>query len=523
MARQGLSAQKSPRHRSMWLKRSFFVLLVAWGCNAMAAATSPGLDLTIFLDTDERWGSSKILGYRAHWLEACSNLKALFENPTGSFGHGPFTAVTCRGAPTKLNDLGKAGAKPSWAMRVIDNDKQSGVEIYYLGAKTPRPEAVQLGNGSNKFVEGLTHKKVATALALFLEDRLPMFTLVTIADDDIRQIEVESPLLADPVPDEFMVYALKFDAAEDLWVPSFVGFIKTGSSGLGRQIKWKIKLHRGSFEKGQMLFAHDARGRGKGVDAGVGRLSSLLSRFGVTALAEGLKLALSENLTGIRYGYHLFPSPDVVGKTNMFSLFTEVRAGPLMGLRFYYDSAPMATELLAGGDKTWFGWSAINMGWAFSMKLPTMLAPVANRFDLQPKVGYITLDARLGGVDDWGMAQTADFKMNSLVYGFEAGLERDILKVALLRGWAGMLYSSTAMGITKINFFSLRSGIDTYWDLTTIGPFTLKGLLFGSMENLSISKHFTAPVDNSVVDRGAAITNVSFQLIFCGGGVTIAW
>ena len=523
MVRDMQSANRASRPLSKWLRQSLFAVIAVSGCDPMAAAAPLGLDLTIFLEADGRWSANKNPGYKIQWREACANLKTLFENPGGKFGHGPFTAVRCLNESSKLGDLKKMRPAPSWAMRVIDSDKQSGVEIYFLGAKNPRMEATQLGNASDKFLEGLTHKKVVTSLALLLQDRLPMFTLVNITDDDARQIELESPLLPDPVPDEFAVYSLQFDDANDIWAPRSVGYIKSGSSGLGSQIKWKLKLHRGSFEKGQMLFAHNARGRGKGSDAAEGRLSSLFKRFGVTALAEGLMTALSENITGIRYGYQLFPSLDVVGKSNMLSLFTEVRAGPLGGLRFYYDTAPKVNQLLPTGDQTYFGWSAINMGWAFGMALPEWLAPVANRFDLQPKVGLIKLDTRLGGVDDRGMAQTAEFKMNSPVYGVEAGLERDLFSLALLRGWAGMLYSSSSIGSSKINFLSFRSGIDSYWDLTTIGPFKLKALVFGSMENLSINKQFNAPVDDSVVDRGAAITKVSYQMKFLGLGVTIAW
>ena len=517
------NVQSTQTSSSKWLKLSLFVALTSWECTAMAVPSSPGLDLTIFLEAGGHWGTDKIPHYQAKWGEACENFKAVLENPNGRFGHGPFTKVKCLAAPSTLGNLDKGGPKPSWAMRVVDSDKQSGAEIYYLGAGTPRIEASQLGSASDKFLDGLTHKKVVAPLALLLMDRLPMFTLVSIADDDARQIDVESPLLPDPMPDEFVVYSLQFDVDSDIWVPTAVGFIKSGGSGLGREIKWKLRLHRGSFKEGVMLCAHDARGRGKGVDATEGRLSSLLQRYGVTAIAEGLMVALSDNLTGIRYGQQLLAASDVVGKSHMVSLFTEVRAGPLKGLRFYDDTAPKVTQTLASGEQTYFGWSAVNMGWALGMTLPQWLAPVANRFDLQPKVGMINLDTRLGGVDDWGMTQTEEFKLHAMVYGCEAGLERDFFKLALLRGWAGILYSSSSLGITKINFLSVRSGLDSYWDLTTIGPFKLKGLLFGSVETLSISKRFTAPADNSVVDRSAAITDVSYQLKFAGLGVTIAW
>ena len=500
-----------------------FVITATLGFYGGSDAKELGLDLTIFLDTDQKWQDKKNGGFRDQWRDACNNLKSLFENPQGKFGHGPFLKASCAPKPKKLQEIAKSSSHPSWLMRVIDNEQQSGIEIYFLSGKNPRIEAAQLGTSSEKFLEGLTHKKVAIQLSLILQDRLPIFTVVNIEDDDARQIDIESPVLPDPSPDEFVVYSLVFDESNEIWQPTFVGVIKSETSGMGRQIKWKIKLHRGSFKKGTVLFAHNAMGRGKAGDGTEGRLSTLLRRFGVTTLAEGLMMALSENLTGFRYGYQILGAPDIVGKSNMLSLFTEVRAGALKGLRFYYDSAPKVSEPTPTGEKTWFGWSATNVGWAFSMSTPSWASTLVNRVDVQPKIGLMSLDMQLYGIDDWGMEQTAEFKMKSTVYGGELGMERDVWNMAMLRGWTGFFYSSSTIGISKINFLSLRAGIDTYWDLTSFGPFKIKGLAFGSMENLSIGKQFDAPADNRVVDRGDTLTKVTYQLKFLGLGVTVAW
>ena len=499
-------------------------MIMAWACDLMGSSSSLGTDLTIFLQANGRHGTTKNPAYEEKWREACSNLKTYFENPQGRFGHGPFAVVRCREAVTTLDDIRSDKPQPSWAMQVIDSDKHSGIEIYYLGTESPRVEAAQLGNASEKFLDGLTHKKVVAPLSLLLQDRLPMFSLVRMTSDDARQIEVESPLLPDPVPQEFMLYTLAFDAANDRWAVIPVGMIKSESHGLTREIKWKLRVHQGSFEKGQMLFAHNALGRGKGGDATEGRLSSLLGRFGVKMLAAELMTALSENLSGMRYGYHLLSSSDVVGRSNMLSLFTEVRAGPLKGLRFYYDEAPKVTDTASDGEQVYFGWSAVNIGWAFGMSLPEWLAPIANRFDLQPKIGIVTLDTKLAGFDEYGEVHTDKFEIkNAAIYGFEAGLERDFSQTAMLRGWTGILYSWSELGIAQTKFISLRSGLDVYRDLGTIGPLRLKGLLFGSMEKLWISKHFTTPKNNANIDRSTLITDLSYQLIFCGAGVTIAW
>ena len=523
MARGPQIANKAFCLLSRWLIGCLLAMAVVMPRSAYAASASPGLDLTIFLEAGGRWDQAQNQRYRVQWREACDGLKAIFGNPEGRFGHGPFTAVKCLDNPTTLDKLADKRTKPSWAMQVLDNDKQSGIAIYFMGASRPRPEAIQQGSPSDKYMEGLTHKKVANALALTLEDALPMFTLLRVADD-AHQIDVESPLLPDPVPEEFAVYTLEFDAAADLWVPAPVGYIKSENAGLSRDIKWKLKLHEGSFHKGQMLFAHNEQGRGMMQEATGSRLGSLLGRFGVTSLIEGVMTALSQNLSGIRYGYPLLPPLDVVGESKMLSLFTEVRAGPLSGLRLYYDTAPKVTDNSPSGEKVYFGWSALEMGWSFNLNLPAWLAPVANRLDVQPRAGLISLDSKMAGSDQFGLQWVADFKLDrATVYGLEVGIERDFLKKSLLRGWSGALYSWSALGLTQTNFLSVRAGLDLYWDLFNMGPLKFKGLFFGSMENLSIHKRFTVPADNAKIDRGGVITDVSYQLIFCGVGATIAW
>ena len=523
MTRDSQIANKAFCLLSRWLISSLFAIAAALPCAAHAASAPPGLDLTIFLEAGGRWNQKQDPHYRTKWLEACGSLMTLFGNPEGRFGHGPFTSVECLEKPTTLKELAGKRTKPSWTMQVLDNDKQSGIAIYFMGSSRPRPEAIQQGSPSDKFMEGLTHKKVANALALTLEDALPMFTLLRVADD-ARQIDVESPLLPDPVPEEFVVYTLEFDAAADLWVPAPVGYIKSEDAGLSRDIKWKLRLHEGAFHKGQMLFAHNEQGRGMMQESTGSRLSSLLGRFGVTSLIEGMKTALSQNISGIRYGYPLLPPLDVVGGSKMLSLFTEVRAGPLSGLRLYYDTAPKVTDITATGEKVYFGWSALEVGWAFNLNLPAWLAPVANRLDVQPRAGLITLDSKMVGSDQFGLQWVADFKLDgATVYGLEVGIERDFFKKSLLRGWTGALYSWSALGITETNFLSVRAGLDLYWNLFDMGPLKFKGLFFGSMENLSIHKRFTVPADNAKIDRGGVITDVSYQLIFCGVGATVAW
>ena len=510
-----------------WLSSGLSSCLLAMAammpCSAQAAAAPLGLDLTIFLEAGGRWEATQDSTHRGAWRMACDNLKALFENPSGRFGHGPFSAVKCLDKPTTLDSFASGPQKPSWAMQVTDSDKQSGIAIYFMGAARPRLEAIQLATPSEKFMEGLTHKKAASGLALILQDDLPMFSLVRLTDDG-RQLEVESPLLPDPIPAEFILYTLDFDQQGDFWAPVPVGYLKSENVGLSRDIRWKLTLHDGSFQKGQLLFAHNEQGRGSTRDSTGDRLSGLLGRFGIGSLIGGLMTALSQNLSGIRYGYPLPPNVDVVSKSKMLSLFTEVRAGPLSGLRLYYDTAPKITDVAASGEQVYFGWSAMEAGWAFNLNLPQWLAPVANRLDLQPRVGMISLDSKLAGQDQFGMQWVSQFKIElATVYGLEIGLERDFTKKSLLRVWAGALYSWSALGITQTKFLSLRSGVDFYWDLFDMGPFKFKGLLFGSMENLSIQKKFTLPADNKKIDRSGEIAGVTYQLMFCGMGATIAW
>ena len=506
-----------------WLVASLFALILAIPAETQGASSPLGLDMTIFLEEGGRFEKAADPTHRAGWPVACDTLKSLFENPNGRFGHGPFSSVKCLAKPTTLDRLTNKSPKPSWAMQVTDNDKLSGIAIYFMGAEKPRLEAMQQATASEKFLEGLGNKKVASGLALILQDALPMFSLVQLNGDE-RQLEVDSPLLPDPIPVEFTVYTLRFEKKGGYWAPKPVGYITSENIGLSRDIRWKLTLHEGSFPGGQMLFAHNEQGRGSTRSATSDRLSGLLGRFGINALIDGLMTALSQNLSGIRYGYPLPPNVDVVSKSKMLSLFTEVRAGALTGLRLYYDTAPKVTDVTADGEQVYFGWSSMEAGWAFNLNLPKWLSPIANRIDLQPRAGMISLDTKLVGTDELGLRWASQFKIDrATVYGLEIGLERDFIKKSLLRGWAGALYSWSALGITQTQFLSIRSGVDFYWDLFDMGPLRFKGLLFGSMENLSIQKKFTLPADNKKVDLSGEITGVTYQLMFCGLGVTIAW
>ena len=86
-----------------------------------------------------------------------------------------------------------------------------------------------------------------------------------------------------------------------------------------------------------------------------------------------------------------------------------------------------------------------------------------------------------------------------------------------------MFYSGADLGITKTQFTSLRSGIDAYWDVTTIGPLKFKALVFASVEDLTIDKQIKKPADNSEIDPSAVINYVSYRLFFSGIGATMTW
>ena len=489
--------------------------------SAFSNAIPVKLDLAIFLSTDKTMNGENS-AYFQQWRQGCKLIKSYFENRELRFGAGPFQAVRCLTQPTTLDKLYNAH-QTSWALRVTDNTQLSGFEIFYLGGRRPLREAAQLSTPSPHFFDGLQDKKLVKSVSVLLQDQLPIYSLVRLLPLQ-KEIAVDSPLLPDPVPDAFVLYTLSFDPGAELWIVRPVGFIKPSGLSLTQTVKWEVTLHDGTTAGDTILFAHNAAGPGQIKDTMSDRLQSLLGKFGISAIYDQFLATLSSNLSGIRYGMPVYPALDLVGKSTMLSLFTEVRGGALRGLRLYYDKTPRVSEKTANGEPSYFGWSSLNLGWSFDLPLPAFSKDLVGRFDFQPKIGILSLDTRLAGTDEYGVVHTAAFKLNDAVnLGFECGLEREMFELAMLRGWTGLLYSSGTLGGNKTRFTSLSYGIDAYWDLRSWGPFRLKALTFISKESLSIGKTVRESPDKDLTDYRGEISNVSYELMFFGLGATVAW
>ena len=504
-----------------WCRLVPWLMLAICRPSAAAEPIPVGLDLSIFVEVPSA-NSSYDRDVQKNWPKACALLKGYFGNRKERFGHGPFQTAQCIERPTTLEGA-MAQGKSSWIMKVYSNEKASGFTIFYLGSGEPHSEAAIVAAPNAEFIAALTERQAVRSFTLLLQDQLPMFTLVHITPN-AGKIEVDAAVLPDPMPTEYVLFTLAFDPAKKHWIARPIGFTKPTGNAEGNVNSWEVDVHEGILRKDSIVFAHNAAGRGKSSDAMENTLSALLGRFGIQSVMAGVMASFGSNLSGIRYGFPPLPATDVVSRSTMLSLFTEVRSGPVKGLRLYYDKAPQSKDVAANGDPIYFGWSSINLGWSFDLPLPKIASGIIDRFDFQPKMGVVNLDARLAGIDATGTTRTAPFTLkNAINFGAETGIEREFFDLALLRLWAGGLYSWAAIGITETKFVAMQSGLDVYWDIGKLGGIKIKGLTFLSTQYLMIGKKFSRPADNATRDVEGVITDLNFQLVFLGLGATLGW
>ena len=483
-----------------------------------ALAKEVGLDLTIFLEQPDKGPIPAAA--QGLWLSGCDQLRELLENRTYSLGHGPFASVKCMQTIQKGSGA-LQGVGTSWALRINNQPEAATFEIYFMRGQSPRLEAkVEMG-ATDKLLSLLNDKSAVIPIELSLADQLPMLSIVKIPAG-ASEITTENAVLPKSLPERFVLYTLEYDAKEQLFRARPVGYAQTPQKE-GKRITWRLSMHKGATKPGQILFVQNTAGRGENSKTMQDLLGDILSRYGsaLTGLVGGLMSSLDANFSGARFGVPMLRSQDLVAQSAMFSLFTEVRGGPLTGLRVYYDTAPTVTGTSSTGDPTYFDWSRIDLSWAFKLPLPTFVAPLFEELDIDPKLGVYNLDALFEVTGPDGNPQMANFKIKRAVdMGFEAGLEH-AFEDFLLRLWGGYNYSAAIVLQTKTSLSAIKGGIDIYWPLGHVGKsISIKLLTFASGEILNLGQQSTA---GNVTKATTVINALSYQLLFLGIGGTVTW
>ena len=493
------------------------LLLLGMTSDLYAQIQPVGTDLTIAIER-RTLSADKTKTYRAEWTALCRTISKYFENRTGTIGRGPFTDVTCLDKATSLDAILNKKKVPSWVLLVSDTDTQSGFEIFYISKGKPISQASQLMAATDTFLADIKDPKYLKNICFYLLDQLPVFSLVTIKSDT-ASVVLDPQLDPELLPREYVLYTLRFDAKKKVWLPRPVGFARPPDNKSGAE--WPVTLQRGAFIGADPVFAHNAKGRGMLKKTLLDNLGSFFSKFGLKSLLSGFLASLDSNLSGIRYGYPMLKSKDIISKSSMLSMFTEIRGGPLSGIRLYYDKTPLIKRTVGNGLPERFGWSCLTAGWSFNIPVPKTFSSTIHKFDFAPKIGIYDLDSLLVVTDTKGEQHTADFALkNAMDIGFETGVEHATKSMGLWRAWLAMNRSWNTKSTSGTRITSTKAGLDAYWSLFKLGKTRFKLLTFGSFEELNLTKDPSPP--GATITK-VVITDLSYNLIFLGAGATLAW
>jgi hypothetical protein len=510
-----------------------FLLVVASGTFSASAlyaqktTDSPtfGLGLTIFLETS-RVDENSMIPLQKRWMASCQVFKALWENRNRVMGAGPFQKVSCNEKFSTLAEERQAGQNSTgWLMRVIDSDKTSGFEVYFIAGKNDEPllEASYYASGSPQFMTLLAQSGYLENMALILSDQLPFWSLVKIKDNGVEIAPLR--LTASDLSD-FVIYTLSFDDRNKRWLPRVVSPVSlppayrnsNSSSALPTTLAL-LSIRACAFQDNEnVLFAHSRGGRTQGAASARRRVAEFERSFGMSALKEP---APSDHFSGMRYGFSIFQDQSAIKHSIMLSLFTEMRSGPLNGLRVSYDASPQTAVTTSKGYREYLEWESVTAGWALALPLPQGIKPYLSRLDIYPKIGLFYLKGELLLADDKENEYLfrLDVKKKTFI-GLELDAEWQLLRHHLLRAWIsyGRIYHPE--GIKHHGYLSSKAGADIYWDLFVYGQMRLKLLTFimASHDNTvgTVTRRHPAGVESDSLP-------VALALGYAGAGLILAW
>lgn len=446
---------------------------------------------------------------------ACEGLGKSFVIKRGLFRHGIVRTVSCfegeKALSTKFTDK-----EHDWLLRVTkDKTEKWQFEMFYQDEQEPQAK-LTLPDGE-KMLAALNDPAVQKTIAAQMMDALPMSRLIDqktiksrLAFDGRKVENLPSP------PDEYNIFSLEYVPGARVWVPKVVGQAKKTKKSK-KVVRWDVTLEQ-ELEPGKTYWAQGPLGRGQYAKNFEDSLGVALAKHGIKSdflsqSIEALYDTLASGYVGLRYGYPMTKGDNLITKAAMVGILTEVRGGPLEGLRWYWDFAPEIKEKV-NGQETSYTWSRPTLGWSFGLHLPWFI----KRIDVTPKVGVMDFDASFL-VDTPNGKEARRFRLkNASNFGLELGIE-STAPWFLVRFWG----ASDVSGVVDLGgsgtVTSLRGGIDTVWDFYKISDaFELSVLVFGFGERLTLGTN-----DKEENPTDIKIESVSFNMAFIGAGILLTW
>lgn len=495
---------------------------------------------------------------KAQWRKVCKLLGTSLKVGGGAWGSGGFSSFTCRDSRSSSKKM-----KEPWILNVkrietdvevslIQNSRDGEDPIEYYRQRLPHSE---------DFMQFLEDEEFIDLVAFAVMDHLPFLMKIEAKKDgDVdSELRVRYPriggsrarkfVLVEP-PKELTIYTMEYDGKTGLYSARVLGAAKLEK--MEPADPETIRKNRGKRNANQGyayykldtagakaanlggVWAHNAQGRGrrsveltKAVAAANAQLTESSKNGDLGSLLEGgydlLTNALLDTAAsgyiGVRYGKQILAGDPLLAKTSFFGLLTEIRGGPLGGLRIYYDVMP---EAKAKEDdlETKIGWSRTIFGTSLGFD-PGFLF---DRVDVTPKIGMWTLSATLPTEKNEAgtTVSTSDFKFKKqFSFGIEAGLEWNS-NFYLVRTWYGF---DMALSLGKFGGSAVKSnrfGLDTF--LNTGPRFSILGadlkttlLMFVMYESIELS----SPSANK--SETGEISGITYDGGYAGLGLAISW
>ncbi|MGE0174613.1 MAG: hypothetical protein AB7T49_17595 [Oligoflexales bacterium] len=441
----------------------------------------------------------------------CKNLSRALVISDGSFSGGPFAGSLCSQNGTVIDGTAE---KSQWELKIFHSDNLLTFSLAFKWSAKERPveEARFQIPFNEKMIVALMDEEVAADIAYKLLDSLPINLAVRGAklnQEGLKGLQGKSALR---FSDSISTFELKYHAKLKRWLPYNTNVWKRSKQG-GFQIHDRaVPIDTRNF-----IFVQNRKGRLQRSEEIDDELNQHLERYGISQslfkkwLGKSIVDTLASGYVGARYGYPLARNDPLISKAAMVSVFTEVRGGPLKGLRWYWDVVPKVKARVENELLT-YTWSRPSLGWSFGFATDWKLI---NRIDATPKFGLLDFDAQLplkSSLSGVGIVGRRVRLKNEPNLGLEVGVE-SVHPWFLLRLWG----SRDASGLVNISksgsVSSQRLGLDTYWDMTKIGGFEVSLLIFTFWERLSIGFN----------SKASDIASIHYQQAFAGLGVTLTW
>lgn len=480
--------------------------------NSSKAKSTSHLELSIvqmgFSATD--YVSNKEIKF----IDVCAELSKFMVNNRGLWGTGPFRKVNCLLDATPLSQTPK-----SWRLQISGDTSNKKFEIFFVDAAgVAQLESALAIETELSPIALLSVRRTRAMIAAHLSMGLP-FRSILQKSQSIQDgvIKMRGFQLTDLPPPDSNLQIFSLNRSRGLWLPKVVGTAELNQESSG-PLAYKISL----FEPSSISSAKSRSATGvfylqhsEAREEARVRIENALKQDLGGFLKKLIGFARSVYIGG-RFGQPLGRSKGILSQAATVGAFGEFRGGLFQGVKFNYDIIPKLSYTADSVEQE-FSWSRVQLGYGFGRRFNNFLF---NWIDLTPKVGVTSLQYAQKSSDltgDLGF----EFKLaKAPTLGAEIGIEKRT-PLFLARLWTSGSYSvGVAEKDKNYKSSSVRVGFDVYRDLFSLGSMKVAILAFGAGDTSTFTRSVS---DQELEEDPGIVTNLKYQSVYAGGGLTLTW